>query len=87
MLNIDKGVTHVDNRWKKLGKSSVYQIQDARFRPASLLNYIRRARSASGYQNAKLMKSAFLEFYLRDTMFNNARSASFLKDTRPASLY
>ena len=33
------------------------------------------------------MKFAFLEFHLTDAMFSNARSVSFLKDTRPVSLY
>ena len=33
------------------------------------------------------MKFASLKFYLRDAMCSNTRSASFLKDTRPVSLY
>ena len=33
------------------------------------------------------MKFAFLEFYLRDAIFSNARSTYFLKDMRPTSLY
>ena len=33
------------------------------------------------------MKSVFVEFHLRDLMFRNARSASFLKEMRPTSLY
>ena len=52
----------------------------------SLLNRIRCAKSASGYQNAEFMKLAFLRPYLTDATFNNTRSASFLRDMRPASL-
>ena len=33
------------------------------------------------------MKFASLKFYLRDAIFSNARSASFLKETRPVSPY
>ena len=72
MLNVEKGVTHVDNRWKKLEKPSVQQIQDARFMPDSLLNRIRRAKSASGYQNVELKRLAFLRLHLTDVMFSNA---------------
>ena len=80
MLNVDKGIAHIDNRWKKLKKPFVQQIQNAGLNPAFLLSSSRLANLASLY--AEFMKSAFLEFHLRD-----ARSASFLKDTRLASLY
>jgi len=86
MLNIDKDIVHVDNRWKKLEKSSVQQIQDAKLRPASLLNCIRCVKSTSGYQNAELKRLAFFRLYLTDTMFSNTRSVSLLRDTRPTSL-
>ena len=86
MLNVDKGIVHDDNRWKKLKKSSVQQILDARLRPACLLNCVRCVKFASGYQNVELKKLAFLRPYLTDAMFSNARSASLLRDTRPASL-
>ena len=46
-----------------------------RLKPASLLNSIRRVKSASRYQSAKLTRLAFLRSYLADVMFNNARSA------------
>ena len=86
MSNVDKGDTHVNNRCKKLEKPSVQQIQNARLMPAFLLNRIRRVKSASGYQNAKLKRLAFLRPYLIDAMINNVRPASLLRDTRPASL-
>ena len=86
MLNIDKGVTHVDKRWKELEKPSVRHIQDARLRPTSLLNCVIRVKSASRYQNAELEKLAFLRPYLIDAMISNARSTSLLRDMRPGSL-
>ena len=86
MLNVDKGDAHVDNKCKKLEKSSVQQIQDARSMPASLLNRISRAKSASGYQNAELKRLAFLRLHLPNSTFSNARSVPLLKDTRPVSL-
>ena len=46
---------------------------------ASILNYIRRAKSASGYQNAELKRLAFRRPYLIDAM-------SLLRDTRPVSM-
>ena len=82
MLNVDKGVANVNNRWKKLKKPSVQQIQEVRLRPASLLNCIRHAKSASGYQSTELKRLTFLRLYLTDAMFNNARFASLLIDTR-----
>ena len=42
----------------------------------SSLNCIRREKSASEYQNAELMRLAFLRPYLVDATFSNARSAS-----------
>ena len=81
MLNVDKDITHVDNRWKKLEKPSVQQIQDARLKPSSLLNSIRHVKSASGYQSAELTRLAFLRPYLTDAMFSNTRFASLLRDT------
>ena len=86
MLNFDKDNAHVDNKCKKLEKPSVHQIQDARLMLASLLNHIRRAKFASGYQNAEFKRLTFLKLYLTDAMFNNARSTSLLIDTKPASL-
>ena len=84
MLNVDKGTTHVDNRWKKLKKPSVQQIQNAGLRPTFLLSSTRlasqilNARPASLYQNAK---PAFLS--------KNVRPASLYQNAelmRPASL-
>ena len=86
MLNVDKGIAHVDNRCKKLKKPSIQQIQDARLIPASLLNRIRRAKSASKYQNTELKRLIFLRPYLTHAMFSNVRSVSLLRDTRPLSL-
>ena len=54
--------------------------------PVSLLNHIRRAKSASECQNAELKRLTFLRLHLPDAIFSNARSASLLRDTRPASL-
>jgi len=79
MLNVNIGVAHVDNKWKRLEKPSVQRIQDARLRPAPLLNCIRRAKSMYGYQNTELKRLAFLRPYLTDVMFSNARSASLLR--------
>jgi len=45
----------------------------------SILDCIRRAKSASGYQNAELKRLAFRRPYL-------TVATSFLRDTRPASL-
>ena len=70
---------------EEAGKAIFQQIQDARFNPASLLNNTRRVKSASGYQSAELTRLAFLRPYLIDAIFNNARSASLLRDTRPTS--
>ena len=61
-------------------------MQGVRLKPVSLLNCIRREKSASGYQNAELMRFVFLRFNLADMMFSNARSAYLLRDMRPASL-
>jgi len=47
---------------------------------------IKRAKSASGYQNAELKRLAFLRLHLPDAMYSNVRSASLLINTRPASL-
>ena len=85
-MNVDKGDTNVDNRCKKLEKLFVQQIRDARLIPASLLNRIRRVKSASGYQNGELKRLAFLRLHLTDAMFSNARFMSLLINTRPASL-
>ena len=49
MLNIDEGVAHVDNKSKILQKSSILQIQNVRFIPASLSG---KARSASNTRPA-----------------------------------
>ena len=86
MPNVDKDDAYVDNRCKKLEKSSIQQIQDARLMSVPLLNCIRRVKSTSGYQNAELKRLALLGLHLQDAKFNNARSAPFLRDTRPVSL-
>ena len=62
-------------------------MQNAGLMPAFLLSSTKLAKPASLYQNAELMKSAFLEFHLRDVMFSNARSTSFLKEKKHTSLY
>jgi len=50
MLNVDKGVAHVDNNLKIPQKPSVFQIQNARFTPMSLSGNVRFASN---------MRSAF----------------------------
>ena len=65
-------------------KTLCQQIQNAWLMPTSLLNHIRRAKSASEYQNAELKRLAFLRLHLPDTMFSNARSVPLLRDMRPA---
>ena len=72
---------------EEAGKPIVQWMQDARLNPASLLNSIRCMKSASGHQNAELMRLTFLRLYLIGMTFNNVRSASLLRDTRPASLH
>ena len=72
MPNVDKGDAHVDNICKKLKKLYVQQIQNARLMPVSLLNRIRRAKSASGDQNTDLKKLALLRLHLPNATFNNA---------------
>ena len=52
MSNINKGDAYIDNRRKKLEQLSVQQILNARLMPASLLIYVRRAKSTFGDQNA-----------------------------------
>ena len=53
----------------------------------AILETNQHAKSASGYQNAELMRLAFMRAYLVNMTFSNARSASLLRDTRPASLH
>ena len=57
-----------------------------KLKPASSLNSIRRTKSASGHQTAKLMRLVFLRPYLTGVTFSNTRSASLLRDSKLASL-
>jgi len=77
MPNIDKGDACVNYRCKKLEQLSVEQIQNARLVPASLLNYVRRAKSVFGDQ-----RLAFLKLHLLNATFSNVES----RDMRPVSL-
>ena len=86
MLNVDKDDARVNYRCKKLEQLSVEQKQNARLMPASFLSYVRRAKSVFGDQDAKLKWLAFLKLHLTNATFSNVRSASLLRDTRPASL-
>ena len=84
--NVNRGDTRVNYRYKKLEQLSVQHIQNARLKPASLLSYIRRAKSACSDQNAKLKRLTFLRLHLSNATFSSARSVPLLRDTRPASL-
>ena len=86
MLNVDKGVAHVDNRCKKLEKLFVQQIQDVKLRLASLLNRIRRAKSASEYQNAELKRLAFLR-PTSQMRCSATRGPCLFSETRDPHLY
>jgi len=46
ILNIDEGIAHVNNKSKILQKSSILQIQNERFTPASLSGNARSASNA-----------------------------------------
>ena len=71
MLSDDRDGVRVNYRREKLEQLSVQQIQDTRFKPASLLNHVRHAKSAFGNPNA---------------IISSARSVLLIRDTRPASL-
>ena len=84
--NVDRGDMRVNYRRKKLKQLSVQQIQDVRFKPASLLNHVRRTKSAFGNLNAKLTKLVFLKLHFPNAIFSSAKSMPLIRDTRPASL-
>ena len=86
MLNINKSVAHANNRWKKWEKIIYLADTGCQAQATSLLNCIRRIKSAYGYQNAELKRFACLRPYLTDVMFSNARSAS-LPETQDPRLY
>ena len=85
MLNVDGGNARVNYRRKKLEQLSIQQIQNARFKPASLLSYVRGAKSAFGELNAKLKRLVFLKLHFPNAMFSSARSVPLLRETRPVS--
>ena len=85
-LNIDRDDARVNYRRKKLEELSVQQIQNVRLKPASLLSYVRRVKSAYGDQNAKPNRLAFLRLHFPNATFSSARSVPLLRDTRPESL-
>ena len=58
-----------------------------RFRPASLLNHVRRVKYAFGNLNVRFTKLAFLKHRFLNATSSNAKSVLFVKDTRPAPLY
>jgi len=90
MLNVDRDDTRVNYRRKKLEQlsvqQSVQQIQNARLKLASLLNYVRRAKSAFGDLNVKPTRLAFLKLLFPSATFSIARSVPLLRDRRPVSL-
>jgi len=85
MLNDDRDDVRVNYRREKLEQLPVQQIQNARLKPASLLNHVRSTKSAFGDLNAKPTRPAFLKLHFPNAMFSSARSAPLLRDTRPAS--
>ena len=85
-LNIDRDDARVNYRRKKLEQLSIWQIQNARFKPASLLIYDRRAESAYGDQNAKPNRLAFLRLHFPNVTFSSARSM-LSSETRDPRLY
>jgi len=88
--NVDRDDARVNYRRKKVEQLSVQQyvqrIQNAKLKPASLLNHVRCAKSAFGDLNVKLRRPAFLELHFPNATFNNVRFVPLLRDTRPASL-
>jgi len=79
MLNVDKGVMHVNNGWKILEKT-IYPADIGREAQARVSSdSIRRVKSTSRYQNAELMRHVFLRPYLTDVTFSNARFAFLLR--------
>ena len=86
MSNVDRGDARVNYRRKKLEQLSVQQTQNASLKLASLLSYVRCAKSAYGDQNAKPKRLAFLRLHLSNATFSSAMSVPFLRDTGPASL-
>ena len=84
-LNVDRDDARVNYRRKKLEQPFVQQIHNVRLKPASLLIYDRRAKSAYGDQNMKPNRLAFLRLYFLNATFNSARTVLLLRDIRPAS--
>jgi len=84
-LNDDRDDVRVNYKREKLEQLPVQQIQNTRLKPASLLNHVRRAKSAFGDLNAKPTRPAFMKLHFPNVMFNSARSVPLLRDTRPAS--
>ena len=73
-LNVDRGDERVNYRRKKQEQLSIQQIQNVTLRSASLLSYIRRAKSAFGDLNMKLKRLAFLRLHFPNATFSSARS-------------
>ena len=84
--NVDRGDVRINYRRKKLEQLSVQQMQNVRLKPASLLSYVRRAKSVYGDQNTKPNRLAFLRLHFPNATFSSARSVLLLKDTRLVSL-
>jgi len=85
-LNVNEDDARVNYRHKKLEQLSVQQIQNTRLKPASLLSYVRCAKSAYGDQNAKPDTLAFLRLHIPNATLSSARFVPLLRDTRPTSL-
>ena len=86
MLSNDRDNVRVNHRHENLEQLFVQQIQDVRFKPASLLNHVRHAKSAFGNPNAKPNGLAFLKFHFPNVTISRTRSVLLIRDKRPASL-
>ena len=73
-LSDDRDDVRVNFRREKLEQLPVQQIQNASFKPAFLLNHVRRAKSAFGDLNAKPTRPVFLKLHFPNAMFSSARS-------------
>ena len=73
-LNVDRDDARVNYRRKKLEQlsvqQSIQQIQNARLKLASLLNYVRCAKSAFGDLNTKPTRLAFLKLHFLNATFS-----------------
>jgi len=77
-LNDDRDDVYVNYRREKLEQLPVQQIRNARLKPVSLLNHVRRAKSVFGDLNAKPTKPAFLKLHIPNATISSARSVPLI---------